>query len=222
MVENIIKNTDFGYIENKVSSKIRLINPLGKGERAISHFCQTLAQMGSYQLISNELFSGGDFEPETKCRLDLNEAFTSVDKLRTLPDAAQHFASACVEDLHSTDWVVVIRSSASHRDLDLHLTFGGDKGNLTIAEVENPTINGIDKLALFYEELSIQMQALEYKVGTHQDFKSTNPQLLHQFIRTKSQANVITIFVSIDLLSGPDRIYYRVLKHLHHALQKLS
>lgn len=222
VVENIQKNVDFGFVENEVASNIRIINPLGKGERAISHFCQTLAQIGSYKLVSNELFSGGDFEPETKCRLDLNDAFTSDDKLRTLPAAAQNFSSSCIKDLKSTDWVVVIRSSASHRELDLHLTYGGDKGNLTIEDVENPTVNELDKLVIFHEELSQQMQTLGYKVGTHQDFKSTNPQLLHQFIRMNSKANVITIFVSIDLLSGPDRIYYRVLKHLHLALQKLN
>ncbi|MFM6947016.1 MAG: ion transporter [Flavobacteriales bacterium] len=221
VVENITKNTDFGYIDNNVTSNIRIVNPLGKGERAISHFCKTLAQIGSYQLVSNELFSGGDFEPETKCRLDINDAFTSKDKLMTLPDAAQHFTSACIHDLKSTDWVIIIRSSASHRDLDLHITFGGDKGNKSIEEVENPTINELDKLTLFHEELIIQMQNLKYKVGTHQDFKSTNLQLLHQFIRTNTQVNVITIFISIDLLSGPDRIYYRVLKHLNLALQTL-
>lgn len=221
VVENILKNTNFGFIENEAASSIRIINPLGKGERAISHFCQTLSQMGSYQLVSNELFSGGDFEPETKCRLDLNEAFNSMDTLDALPAAAKQFSLACLDNLKSTDWVVVIRSSASHRDLDLHLTFGGEKGNLTIEEVENPTINELEKLAHFYEELKLQMQILDFKVGTHEDFKSTNPHLLHQFIRNNTNANVITIFVSIDLLTGPDRIYYRVLKHLHLALQKL-
>ena len=222
VVENKIFNTHFGYEDVSIESNIRLINPLGKGERAISHFCQSLSQLGKYQIVSNEVFSGGDFEPETKHRLDISEAYSNEEIFEQLPTAAKAFCNSCIDGVAKDNWIIVFRSSASHRDLHFHITFGGDKGELKFEDITSPTVHNSEMLSIFLNELAIQMKAINLNLGTHEDFRSTNQNLLHQYIHKNTQANVITIFVSIDLLSGPDRIYYNVLKNLNIALQKLS
>lgn len=221
VVENILKNTKYGYCETQLNSPIRIINPLGKGERAISHFCQTLSQLGAYQIVSNEVFSGGDFEPETKFRLDVNEAYAQPNLFEKLPSKVRLFCKDATKDLNIDNWVIIFRSSASHRDLDFHVTFGGEKGELTSSEVKHPTINDISKLDEFLLELKHQMLALDLKVGTHEDFTSISPNLLHQYIFKECQANVLTIFISINLLSSPDRVYYKVMENIHLSLKKL-
>lgn len=220
VVENKLINSPFGFHDNTKKSKIRIINPLGKGERAISHFCQSLSQIGGFQIVSNEVFSGGDFEPHTRHRLDINEAFNNEDLFVQLPSAAKEFCNASTDELDSGHWVIVFRSSASHRGLNFHVTFGGEKGELSLNDVNEPTINDSIAFNNFLSEFSLQMQSLDYKVGTHEDFKSTSSNLLHQYIRKQSKANVITIFVSIEILSGPDRNYYHVLKLMNEAIQK--
>lgn len=222
VVENKIFNTHFGYEDVSIESNIRLINPIGKGERAISHFCQSLSQLGKYQIVSNEVFSGGDFEPETKHRLDISEAYSNEEIFEQLPLAAKAFCNACIKGIEKDNWIIVFRSSASHRGLHFHVTFGGDKGELKFEDISSPTVHNLEKLSIFLNELSVQMKGVNLNVGTHEDFKSTNPNLLHQYIYKNSLANVLTIFISIELLSGPDRIYYNVLKNLNIALQKLS
>jgi voltage-gated potassium channel len=220
VVENKRKNTSYGCADLENSSPIRIVNSLGKGERAISHFCQTLSQLGGYQLVSNEVFSGGDFESQTKHRLDLNDAFADAEQFKTLPDEIKLFCDHCTSDLNEKSWVILIRSSASHRDLHFHITFGGEQGDTKTQDVKNPTINQVSVLDYFIREMTDQMKDLGFIVGTHEDFKSTNPQLLHNYIHQQSSANVITIFISINLLCGPDRIYYQVLKHLNQCIDK--
>lgn len=222
VVENKIFNTHFGFKDISVDSNIRLINPLGKGERAISHFCQALSQLGKYQIVSNEVFSGGDFEPETKHRLDISEAYSNEEIFEQLPTAAKAFCNSCIDGVAKDNWIIVFRSSASHRDLHFHITFGGDKGELKFEDITSPTVHNSEMLSIFLNELALQMKAINLNLGTHEDFRSTNQNLLHQYIHKNTQANVITIFISIELLSGPDRIYYNVLKNLNIALQKLS
>ena len=218
VIENKVKNRPYGFANLENLSRIRIINSLGKGERAISHFCQTLAKLGNHQLVSNEVFSGGDFEPETKYRLDINEAYTDFDKWKLLPNEAQQFCTDSTKDLDQNNWLVLIRSSASHRDLDFHITFGGDKGETNIHSIQNPTVHSIPKLNSFIDFMQDTMKEMDLKVGTHEDFKSTNPQLLHQYLFKNTPSNVITVFVSIELLSGPDRIYYQVIKKINDAL----
>jgi voltage-gated potassium channel len=221
VVESKRKNTSYGCADLENSSPIRIINPLGKGERAISHFCQTLSQLGGYQLVSNEVYSGGDFEPETKHRIDLNEAYANKELFNLLPNEVQQFCFDSSSNLDKNNWIIIIRSSASHRDLDFHITFGGEQGDTNTTDVKNPTINQVSVLDNFIQEMKDQMNTLGFKVGTHEDFKSTNPQLLHNYIHQHSPANVITIFISINLLCGPDRIYYQVLKNLNQSIDKI-
>lgn len=221
VVENKIFNTDFGYKDICNDSNVRIINPIGKGERAISHFCQSLSQQGKYQIVSNEVFSGGDFEPETKHRLDISEAYLNKEVFEQLPKAAKEFCNVCIEDVVKENWVIVFRSSASYRDIDFHVTFGGDKGDITIQDVSQPTVNQLNVLETFINELKLQMSSLDLKVGTHEDLQGIKPQLLQNYIFKKSSANVITIFVSINILSAPDRVYYQVLKQLHASIKKV-
>ena len=104
------------------------------------------------------------------------------------------------------------------------MVFGGEKGNATIDEVESPTIQSGSKQQLqrFLERLETEMTALGHTTHTHQTFANTSPNLLHQHLYRKTGANVISLFVSIELLSAPKKAYYDVLAGLVPALKELS
>jgi hypothetical protein len=66
------------------------------------------------------------------------------------------------------------------------------------------------------------MTALGHNTQTHETFTNTSPNLLHQHLYRKTGANVISLFVSIELLSAPKKGYYDVLAGLVPALKELT
>ena len=66
------------------------------------------------------------------------------------------------------------------------------------------------------------MASLGHATNTHESFASTSPNLLHQHIHRKSGANVLSLFVSVELLSAPKKDYYAVLAGLIPALEELK
>lgn len=140
-------------------------------------------------------------------------------------EGADAFISDATGQVHSqTDWLIVLRSSAAHHAAQFHVVFGGEKGNATIDEVESPTIQSGSKQQLqrFLERLETEMSALGHTTHTHQTFANTSPNLLHQHLYRRTGANVISLFVSIELLSAPKKAYYDVLAGLVPALKELS
>ena len=120
--------------------------------------------------------------------------------------------------------MVVLRSSAAHHPAQFHVVFGGIKGTASIEAVESPTFNPQSKgqLERFIERLTSEMAELGHATHTHETFASTSPNLLHQHIHRKSGANVLSLFVSVELLSAPKKDYYAVLAGLVPALEELK
>lgn len=66
------------------------------------------------------------------------------------------------------------------------------------------------------------MRPLGHAVGTHEDFVSTSPNLLHNYLHRHTGANVISIFISVELLSATSKDYYAALAALTPSLKALE
>lgn len=216
VLEHFIPNTKYGVKRLEPTSRIFIVNPIGKGERSISHFTNTLAAYGKYNFISNEVFSGGEIIKDNKFRIDVNPKY--LEDSFEAPEGALEFLNDVQTEIKPSDWVIVFRSSAGHRAIDVHALFGGKKGNQTIEEVEHPTVNDPTELEKIIGALREGTTALGYTFGTHEEFGNTLGNSLHQYIRKKTGANVLTLFVSIELISEADRIYYPFLKELSERI----
>jgi voltage-gated potassium channel len=212
VLEHFIPNTMYGVKRLASESRIFVINPIGKGERSISHFTNALSAYGKYNFISNEVFSGGEIIKDNKFRIDVNPKY--MEDTFEAPEGAQVFLEDVQHEIKPEDWVFVFRSSAGHRAIDVHTLFGGKKGQHTIEEVEHPTVNDPKELKKIVDALREGTKALGYTFGTHEEFGNTSGNSLHQYIRKKTGANVLTLFLSIELISEADRIYYPFLKEL--------
>lgn len=219
-LEHFIPNAKYGVHRIVDESKIYIVNPIGKGERGISHFANTLAEYGEFNLVSNEIFSGGEIFKENKYRLDINPTYS--DEKQVGPEGALDFMHDVTTGISVEDWVIVLRTSASHRKNDLHILYGGDVGDINFSDVKNPTINDHGKLEMFVELVNEKVSTLGYNVCTHEEFKNKSPNLLHSFIRSKTGANVVTLFISVEVVSAQDRIYYAFLKTLKECLDILK
>ena len=174
-------------------------------------------------MVSNEVFAGSEVLAEQKCNVTLNPLFATDKGLGF--EHADAFVADSTRSLSAKDeWVVVLRSSAAHHAAQFHVVFGGIKGNASIEAVESPTFNAhsTGQLERFIHRLTSEMASLGHATNTHESFASTSPNLLHQHIHRKSGANVLSLFVSVELLSAPKKDYYAVLAGLIPALEELK
>lgn len=223
VVECFEKNRPYGFEIEAEDATVHIINPQGRAERGISHFAVSLGKTGGHHVVSNELFAGSEVLPEQKCNVTLNPLFALDDGLGF--EDADAFVTDSMGGLSAKDeWVVVLRSSAAHHPAQFHVVFGGIKGTAAIEAVESPTFNPQSKgqLERFIERLTSEMAELGHATHTHETFASTSPNLLHQHIHRKSGANVLSLFVSVELLSAPKKDYYAVLAGLVPALEELK
>ena len=222
VVECFEKNRSYGYEGGLNASHVHIVNPQGRAERGASHFTVSLGESG-HHVVSNEVFAGSEILPYNKYNVTRNPDFQS-DTLPAL-QGVQDFIADIEKSAPTPDhWIVVLRSSAAHRAAQFHITFGGEKGDASIDDVEHATVSPthFSHLQSFIDSCRSAMGELGYRVNTHEDFDSTSPNLLHNYLRSKTGANVISLFVSVELLSAPDKDYYPVLAGLAPCLAQLN
>lgn len=222
VVEHFEKNRPYGFEIPAEAGRVHIINPQGRAERGITHFALSMGKAGGHHVVSNEVFAGAEVLPDQKCNVTLNPLFATDQGLGF--EDADAFVADAIRDLKDQDWVVVLRSSAAHHPAQFHVVFGGTKGDDTIEAVKSPTVNGPSKgqLERFVGRLTSEMADLGHATHTHETFANTSQNLLHQHIHRKSGANVLSLFVSVELLSAPKKDYYAVLSGLLPALEELN
>ena len=223
VVEHFKKNRTYGFETKHEGATLHIINPQGRAERGISHFALAMGEAGHYHVVSNEVFAGSEVLQDQKCNVTMNPIFAGDDSLG-FEGADAFIADAAGEVNSAEDWIIVLRSSAAHHAAQFHVVFGGQKGDTTIDEVESPTVQpeSKEKLQRFLDCMNSEMRALGHNTQTHETFTNTSPNLLHQHLYRKTGANVISLFVSIELLSAPKKDYYDVLAGLVPALKELT
>jgi voltage-gated potassium channel len=219
VLEYFDTNTEYGVRNIVEGSNINIINPIGRGERGISHFSNVLSLCGEYNLISNELYSSGEILPDRKFRLDINPTYATMKPEG--PQGAMDFMLDSTDNITKDDWVFIMRTSAGYRESDLHVLYGGVKGDVSFDMVKNPTVNNPELLKQLIRELDDSLGSIGHKVCTHEEFRNESPNLLHQYIRQKSGANVVTLFVSVDVVTADNRVYYQFLKTLSKSISKV-
>ena len=94
-----------------------------------------------------------------------------------------------------------VPSASAQREPIFHLLCGGKKGQDNFADIEEPTVDNIRLVQEFYSELCVGMKEFDLPVTSHSDFGNTNKNHLSQVIRNIYNANVVTIYISLKLLS---------------------
>ena len=223
VVEHFHMNRSYGFELDGVSSNVMIVNPQGRGERGISHFGYVLALAGQHHFVSNEIFAGAEILEDAQYNLTRNTDFAQ--------DITPHLdgAKAFIDDMlqvaqSSVKWIVVLRSSASHRKAQVHITFGGAKGDSSISEVKSPTVApaSLQHLEDFIERTKKALGSIGLLAQTHEDFPSTSPNLLHQYLRKHSQVNVVSIFVSVEALTAANKDYYALTTAIAPCLESLK
>lgn len=223
IIERFINNTTYGCKIINSNSNIYIINPLGAIERCISHFSHTIVDILGYNYISRELrlvdseneAIGGN---KTKYYSDFD-----INDTKQIPTAFADFMSD-LDMIKKNDIVILLSSGASSRGQYI-FEYGNYKDVEEVIEGVS-TIDSIEIVNSLKNELMINMKESNssisfdsYAIENH-TIGNFDEDWLGKVIRKKSGANVITIYINIDILTGDDKLYFPNLNVILNTFEK--
>jgi hypothetical protein len=218
VLEHFNENRSYGYYENN-NSPLTIISTQNYSDPGIGHFSYTIAKNLGANYISNEYFSSGSLLKRKQINFSTNEYYTNHNM--NAPEELVQFYTD-VSALMSTSKVVINFATASaERANHIHVMFGGEKGKQGF-EIENRTIDSLDSIKDFYNDLSDQMKTIgELNVVTHDELGNSNKNHLSWAIRKEFNIDVITLSMSLNILhSDSDVLYFKSIKALCEAIEK--
>lgn len=193
-------NTSYGSHIDRGSS-VTLVNPLGRGDNGLSYFTWHIAQMAGFNFVSNELFSRTHPDVNFRCN------FYTVNE----PDnpSFRMFVDDITRGKDKNDWVVVIAGEqvVKNSPYDFHFELGGERGETSFDFEECIPWNGalVKKL---YEDFSKTLEEnLQLKTDLHQVQPKVGKQNIARYLKTQTEANVLLITVSYDLMVFNKNVY---------------
>ena len=223
IIERFNNNTTYGCKNINSKSNVYIINPLGAIERCISHFSHAIVDILGYNYISREIrlvdseneAIGGN---KTKYYSDFD-----LNNTNQIPTAFVDFMSD-LERIKKNDIVILLSSGASSRGQYI-FEYGNYKD---VEEVSDgvSTIDSIEIVNSLKNELMINMKESNssinfdsYVIENH-TIGNHDEDWLGKVIRKKSGANVITIYINIDILTGDDKLYFSNLNVILNTFEK--
>ena len=216
IIESFKSNCAYGYRQFNEQSKVVLINAIGHNERGISHFSYTIAKglklnflAREFELLNQSGASiGGNSSKEYQSYLSNDIKQFNPSLLEFLKD---------IESFDDQVFFIILSSAASGRK-DVILEYGNDI-NTNGWDIEKTTLNSEVTLNYIIKEVSDGLSEVQYtgsnQIKVKKDFSFDQNTIglnkddsLQQLIHKKTGANVITLFLNINILTGEDNTYY--------------
>ena len=206
VVNQFYVNNDYGcHIER--GSSVTIVNPLGRGDNGLSYFDWHIAQLGGFNYVANELFSRTHPDPNKRCNF-----YTVLDSEKT--PVFNDYINDIVTGRKKDDWIVVIAGEqiVKNSPYDFHFELGGEKGE-TSFDFEGHIPWDAEKTERLFNDFS---KTIEEKLGLKTDLHVIQPKVgkhnLVRFLKTKTEANVLLITVSYDLMIFNKAVYEAIME----------
>lgn len=223
VIEKFIKNTSYGSKIINKKSNMYIINPSGAIERCISHFSHTIVDNLGYNYISREIRL---FDKKNEIIGSNQSNYYSNFDFNNVQAYSSDFSDFML-DIHSIkkeDIVIVLGSSASLRG-DFILEYGNEKGIEQINH-ETSTIDTIETIDNFKKSLLENIIKSSQSGDGSEVFSIENHSIgnfdenwLGKAIRKDTGANVITLYININILTGEDKRYFSGLNIVLESLE---
>jgi hypothetical protein len=198
-------NNAYGCHVNRGSS-VTIVNPLGRGDNGLSYFDWHIAQLGGFNYVANELFSRMHPDPDKRCNF-----YTVLDSEET--PAFNDYINDIVAGKTKNDWIVIIAGEqiVKNSPYDFHFELGGEKGEMSF-DFEGCIPWDAEKTEKLFKDFS---KTLEEKLGLKTDLHEVQPKVgkhnLARYLKTKTEANVLLITVSYDLMIFNKAVYEAIM-----------
>jgi voltage-gated potassium channel len=212
VIEKFLKNTSYGSKIINKNSNVYIINPSGAIERGISHFTHTIVDNLGYNFISREVRLV-DKNKEV-IGSNLSKHYSNFDYNNTQGYSSDF--SDFMLDIHAIkkeDFVIVIGSSASNKG-DFILEYGNQKDTEDVIQGTS-TIDSIETINTIKDYFSINTEKAKHLNENSGTFIFENHTIgnfeedwIGKSIRRDTGANVITLYLNINILTGEDNRYF--------------
>ena len=193
-------NTQYGSHIDRGSS-VTIVNPLGRGDNGLSYFDWHIAQIGGFNYVANELFSRIHPDVNRRCN------FYTVNE----PDnpAFREFIDDITRGMSKNDWIVIIAGEqiVKNSPYDFHFELGGERGEASF-DFEGCIPWNRDLTKQLYEDFSRTLEEkLKMKTDLHVVQPKVAPKNLARYLITQTEANVLLLTVSYDLMVFKKDVY---------------
>ncbi len=230
IIESFKSNCAYGYRQFNDESNIVLINAIGHNERGISHFSNTLANGLNLNFIARE------FELLNKSGASIG-GNTCKEYERFLANDITTFNPTLLEFLQDIDsfnentFFIILSSAASGRK-DIILEYGNDI-NTVGWDPEKTTLSSETLLNKVINQVTEGLSEVQYtgsnQIKVTQDFSLDQNTIglnmdnsLQRLIHKKTQANVITLYVNIRILTGENNLYYSAATAVGNIIERIK
>lgn len=238
VIEKVFRNTDYGYFDRNPESNLLIINPIGCHSRGINHFCYTLYDNlnCNYAALTENVLNE-DGTPLKFNRSKYYEYFGRFENYK-FPKSLNQFLTDIIygkveqriSGIQKNDWVFIIASAASGREGDIFTEYGKPKFSPE-NDFQNSTIKDYDTFLSWKKAIQEQLNAehLTYsKIYKNFHFRyqenmigNSSKDWLGQCIYRNTNANVVTLYVSVNILIGHNDTYFTMLKCLLEAMKEV-
>lgn len=199
-------NNGYGCNIDRASS-VTIVNPLGRGDNGLSYFDWHIAQIGGFNYVANELFSRTHSNPDKRCNF-----YTVSEKTESHP-LFQQFVDDITCDKGKTDWIIVIAGEqvVKNSPYDFHFELGGERGEASF-DFEGCIPWDTVKVKQLFEDFTESLEAnASLKTDMHQIQPKVTERNLARYLKTKTEANVLLLTVSYDLMIFNKNVYDAIL-----------
>lgn len=189
------------------NSSVTIVNPLGRGDNGLSFFDWHLAKLGGFNYVANELFSRTHADADRRCNF-----YTVQDETIEHP-VFQQFVDDITRGRGKNDWIVVVAGEqvVKNSPYDFHFELGGEKGETSFDFEDCIPWNGA-LVKQLYEDFSKTLEEnLQLKTDLHQVQPKVGKQNIARYLKTQTEANVLLITVSYDLMVFNKNVYEAII-----------
>ncbi len=166
---------------------------------SLGHYTATLAKALNANYYSNEIYGLENLDEETRVNFAISKQYTVQDE--EINPALKEWIDILSENVKENDLVIYLGSAAASREPFANILCGGKKGVESFKDIENPTINNIEKIEKFYEIYADKLNSLNMlPITGHSEFGNTNNNHIMQVLRNKNKAESISIILSDKIL----------------------
>ena len=188
-------------------SSVTIVNPLGRGDNGLSYFDWHIAQLGGFNYVANELFSRTHSDPDKRCN------FYTVTEESEAELPFLDFVDDITRDKGKNDWIVIIAGEqvVKNSPYDFHFELGGERGEKSF-DFDGCIPWDAAKVERLYKDFSETLEEkLQMKTDMHEIQPKVGQQNLARYLKTKTEANVLLLTVSYDLMIFSKEVYNAML-----------
>ena len=222
VIQSFDENSIYGTLNNR-NSNLTIISSNSAIQQYIGHFTYALSEYLNANYISSEHVGKSVWNPKYKCDLNTNPIYLSGEKSDNI--YFEQFKKDILETTLEKSTVIYFLCSAS-KNGSFHILNGGTKGEDKFTNKES-TFENINRLESFYtsfkkslKEFDKTEDKLYSTINKHKYYGNQNKDNFHWLLHKEKNANVICIYLSVEILETKPGDYYSIIKILGDNIQE--